>query len=367
LKAPKNQPLPRVLVAGLAVAGVVATALVSYYVTHHVPGHNWLFSGRYAVGFKDLETRIADVLRVKAGGELYSPEDHLQYFTYPPAALFLFWVVDLGLAQFGDLPVDLGFGRGPGRHVGRGRSRGDHLGPGHLHGCGYLGRGARGHGLSAALDRAGLRQVGTMIALMIALDILSFEHRGRGALIGVATAVKLYPVVFVALALRRQWAQLLPAGVASAATVTLVAFVLWPHHSAVFFWHRLINGREITHFLHNPHWVATSSSPFTLFFRPPFSGGAVGHVLGYVALAATLALGLWSSQRLWHDDRLLAGLVVLGATSVLASPVVWDHYFTWAPLTALRRLTRTAIASCWPLRPSSTRSFSWSRGAWPAT
>ena len=72
-------------------SGTLVIMGLAWYTTKRVPHNNWLFTGRYACSFCDINSRINDVMTVKHGGVLYSADDHHQYFTYPTAALFLFW------------------------------------------------------------------------------------------------------------------------------------------------------------------------------------------------------------------------------------------------------------------------------------
>lgn len=74
------------------VAGLCVLGLLSWYVAWHVPTSNWLFTSNYAIGFKDLVYRVGNVQSVRHGGVLYPSQiGQLQYFVYPPAALWLFW------------------------------------------------------------------------------------------------------------------------------------------------------------------------------------------------------------------------------------------------------------------------------------
>ena len=76
---------------GCSIAGAGVLALIAWYAAWHVPSSGWLFLSHYAVGFKDLVYRVQNVRNVQVGRTLYYAQlGTLQYFVYPPAALWLF-------------------------------------------------------------------------------------------------------------------------------------------------------------------------------------------------------------------------------------------------------------------------------------
>jgi alpha-1,2-mannosyltransferase len=309
---------------------------LALFARHWVPTHNWLFTGHYALGFGDLHSRFADIWRLHHGYNLYSNHDHHQYFTYPPAALLLFWPLSwfafrwdvlwwTALSLFalaGALVMAL-------RRV---RAQ-DSL---------WV---SWSIGLWAALVAVvvlpvvsigiALGQIGTFLLLAVTVDYLARRGSWRGFLTGIAAAIKIYPIVIVvAWAIRREW-RLVANAVAAGAITSLVAFVLWSKATRTFITRQLLSGHELTHFLHNPHWLATSSSPYTIFFRWPFHGGSWASAVGWLASLTCVALGLWAATRLWRAGFVVGSLTMALAASALAGPVTWDHYYVFAPLLAV--------------------------------
>ena len=319
-------------------AGVLAVLAMAGVAVYQIPRGNWFFTGHYACQFCDIKSRISDVWNVRQGRVLYTFYPHKQYFTYPPAALFLFFPLTLApkmvaiylwsvvsIASYGGL-ILIGWW-----WIRRTVS---------LRMIGISMLAATGAvmllpTMSILLSQG---QTASILALMVALDALVLRGRRQGVLTGIAAAFKIYPAFFIGFwVVRREWRPAFTALV-SGATTTLVAWVLWPQHSYRFFFERLSSGKEISHFHNNIHWRSSSSSPYSFFYRPPFHGGALGSTLGMIAVIAVAILGMVVAVRLYRRGYELSAFVVGVMGSTLAAPVVWDHYFAWAvllPLVAL--------------------------------
>jgi hypothetical protein len=332
LKAPKAAPLPRGAVVGVAVLGVVALVALAVFIRDYVPHHNWLFSGHYALGFGDLLSRKRDIFRIHHGSNVYSLHDHHQYFTYPPAALFVFWPLSWASFHTDALIwtlVCLSALAGSIAIVWRTVL----ASPTWTIAAGSLWGSVAAVVIFPVISIGlALGQLGLLLMLLLALDYLVLRGPAKGIATGVAAAIKIYPVVFiVGWLLRREWRPAVTA-LFSGAVTSALAWAVWPHFTATFVSRQLFSGRELTHFLHNLHWRATSSSPYTIFFRWPFHGGSWASPVGWVASLAVVALGLWGAQRTWRAGLRATSFVVLLGASVLAGPVTWDHYYTFAPL-----------------------------------
>jgi alpha-1,2-mannosyltransferase len=297
-----------------------------------VPKGNWLFSGHYALGFGDLRSRFKDIWRLHHGFNLYSNHDHHQYFTYPPAALFVFWPLSWASLRVDFLVWTLLTETALAATIALCWAK---VRPGRpwLIAAGSIWGALASFAIFPPLSiHLAVGQLGIFLALMLALDYLAVRGLARGVLTGVAAAIKIYPIVFiVAFALRREW-RAAGTALASGAATTALAWAVWPSATWTFFHRQLFSGGELNHFLKNHHWIATSSSPYTVFFRWPFSGGTGAGALGWAASLAVVALGLWAGQRLWRRRRHVSSFVMVLGASVLAGPVTWDHYYTFAPL-----------------------------------
>jgi alpha-1,2-mannosyltransferase len=336
MKVRKPSPTPRQLVTLVVLlSGTLVIMGLSWYTTKRVPHHNWLFTGHYACSFCDINSRINDVLTVKHGGVLYSSIDHHQYFTYPTAALFLFWPLTwvshfwavtgwsfITIASYAGL-VMLGWRQVRGALTWRtagvilwATALGVTIFP----------------TMSICLSQG---QTASFLALVVALDYLAIRGRSQGVLTGIAAAIKIYPIIFIGVWIaRRQWRQAITA-LLSGALTTALAWVIWPKHSTTFFFHRLTSGREISHFHENIHWRSSSSSPYSFFYRPPFDGGAWESTAGLVACLVVAIFGIWLGVRLWNRGYRLTSFVAVLIGSTLGAPVVWDHYFAWVLLLPL--------------------------------
>ncbi len=334
VRKPSLNPRQLVTLAVLLSSTLVIMGL-AWYTTKRVPDNNWLFTGHYACSFCDINSRINDVLTVKNGGVLYSFYDHHQYFTYPTAALFLFWPLSwvshfwavtgwsfITIVSYAGLLM-----------LGWHRVRG----PLTLRSAGViLWVTALGvtifPTMSICLSRG---QTASFLALVVALDYLVIRGRTQGVLTGIAAAIKIYPIIFIGVwVARRQWRQAITA-LASGAVTTALAWVIWPKHSTTFFLHRLTSGREISHFHENIHWRSSSSSPYSFFYRPPFDGGSWESSAGLLACLAVAVFGIWLGFRLWNRGYRLTSFVAVLIGSTLSAPVVWDHYFAWVLLLPL--------------------------------
>jgi alpha-1,2-mannosyltransferase len=161
----------------------------------------------------------------------------------------------------------------------------------------------------------------------------------RGALIGIATAVKLVPGIFIPylwLTGRRR-----AAGVATATfgAMTLLGFVITPGDSWDFF--------------HSKIFEPTSPKFFTNQSIEGILQRAIGgpwRVLWIVAIVVALAYGLRAAVEAHRVGDELRAVTITGLVSVLVSPISWIHHLVWVvPALAViigvgRNWRRTAIA-----------------------
>ncbi|SHH12118.1 glycosyltransferase 87 family protein [Streptoalloteichus hindustanus] len=212
-------------------------------------------------------------------------------------------------------------------------------------------------GLAAALVGASLLfepvsetllfgQVNLLLLGVVAADCLARSPRWpRGALVGVAAAVKLTPAVFVVFFLaHRQWRAAATAGLAFLGC-TLVGWVMAPA-SSLDYWTRAVL---------DPSRVGTvayvgNQSIRGVLERLGLSAATATPVWLLLSLAVGLvALRVVRRARAAGDD--VTAFLTLCATTVLVSPISWSHHWVWtAPLALvlLRHALRTRdIASWW--------------------
>jgi alpha-1,2-mannosyltransferase len=169
----------------------------------------------------------------------------------------------------------------------------------------------------------------------------------RGALVGLAAALKLTPAVFVLFFLaRRQWRESATVA-ASFVAVTGLGFLAAPHDS-VTYWTKMVfdTGRI------GPLVFAGNQSVNGVLMRAHLSGNARQDV--WLACAAVIgALGLLAIGRAARAGRIVLALTLNACTSLLVSPVSWSHHWVWAAPVLL-----TAVVYAHRLR--ERRALAWS-------
>ncbi|HEX5493774.1 MAG TPA: glycosyltransferase 87 family protein [Mycobacteriales bacterium] len=194
-------------------------------------------------------------------------------------------------------------------------------------------------------------QVNLLLVALVLLDLLGGRTGlPRGVLIGVATAVKLTPGLFVVyLALTRRMRAAVTAATVLAASMA-VGFLVAPGPSLEY-WGRLVfdpgrgGGRE---FIDNQ---SLRGAAIRL-------AGAVGSTpVGWAVPAVlTLVVGMWFAVRAGRRPDDLLGVSLCAVTGLLVWPVSSNHYWVWALPVAvvlwarcldLRAPARVAVAAGW--------------------
>jgi alpha-1,2-mannosyltransferase len=177
-----------------------------------------------------------------------------------------------------------------------------------------------------------LGQIEPLLMLLIVWDLTRPETtRWQGIGVGIAAGIKLVPLIFIPYLLlagkRRQ---------AVVATVTFLAtvaagFIVLPEQSA-FYW--------LTGYFTRPGrtgGVDSLVNQSLLAVVARASGGASHAQTIWLPIALAVALaGLVAAAALSRTGRPVHGMVLVGITSVLVSPISWDHHWVWiVPLLAL--------------------------------
>ncbi len=171
-------------------------------------------------------------------------------------------------------------------------------------------------------DEMRFGQVDMLLLAMALADCAARAPRWpRGALVGLATAVKLIPGVFIVylwLSGRRRAAV---TAVATALAWTLGAWLVLPRDS-VTYW---------TSVIFQPGRLGSNSGPSNqslrgMLLREFLPGPAPGALWAAVALAVAAA-GFAVARRLARESREIEGIAVTALLGVLLSPVSWIHHF----------------------------------------
>jgi alpha-1,2-mannosyltransferase len=196
-------------------------------------------------------------------------------------------------------------------------------------------------------------QLGILLVALVVLDLApgprALGGRRRlpeGVLTGVAATLKLTPMIFVLYLLAvRRWRAAVTA-TATAGALTVLAAVILPRES-LDFWSRLAQGD--TGLGHSLIYY-TNQSVYADFVRA-FSLAPAGTVLGLLASAVVVALGVWAAA-VWHRaGEVRFALALCGVASLLASPISWLHHFVWVVPLAFSLAELAAPGAASPRRP----------------
>ncbi|SDD31156.1 glycosyltransferase 87 family protein [Actinokineospora iranica] len=187
----------------------------------------------------------------------------------------------------------------------------------------------------------GLGQVNLILMAMVVVDVLLLRGaKASGLLIGLAAAVKLTPLIFVAhLVVTRRWAD---AGRAlgAFAALNLLAAAALPGDTVRFWTEALVDGNDAT----TNSWFGNQSLNGLL---QRATGEGRGAFLLYVVVALfVLAVAALVVHRLDRRGESMGALLVTAFAGLLVSPVSWTHHWVWVvPLAGF--LLRLASVWSW--------------------
>ncbi|WP_025618612.1 glycosyltransferase family 87 protein [Salinispora cortesiana] len=194
-------------------------------------------------------------------------------------------------------------------------------------------------------------QINMLLVVLILADLLlAVPRNGRwaGVGVGLATALKLYPGIFIVYLLAsRQWRAAAVAS-ATAAGATLLAAAVLPLESWRYWTHELWATDRVgrTDYTGN-------QSLFGLIHR--LTVPQEPDRLLWLALVAVVAgYGLWRAARAARAGDALTGLTLTGLVGALISPITWPHHIYWF-VPAVVVLVDAALGA----RPGSRRRWLW--------
>ena len=181
-------------------------------------------------------------------------------------------------------------------------------------------------------------QVNLLLMALVAVDVLVVAPRWpRGALVGVAAAIKLTPAAFVLYFLLRRDYRSAAVAAAPGAAAPGLAFLVAP-------------GPSTTFWLHNPAGGVSGSPFFTdqTFAAVLARAGVDGVTKTALWLALSIGLVVLAAPVIRRAPAPLA-LVATAGVALLVSPTSWSHHWVWVAPALL-----VAAASAW-----RTRSPGW--------
>ena len=190
--------------------------------------------------------------------------------------------------------------------------------------------------LDPVRDQVRFGQVGVFLLALCLADCCARTPRWpRGALVGLAVAIKLVPGVFLIYFLLTGRRDALVNAVLTAAAATLAGFALLPADSSAYWFGALLQGGDRTGAVDGTTNQAIQGIVARIFDEGPVRS-LVWLVLVLVAACwgfrlarrATLAADDLAG-RPGSRDLLLAGVAITGLLSVMLSPVGWIHHLVW--------------------------------------
>jgi len=176
--------------------------------------------------------------------------------------------------------------------------------------------------LAPVQDALGFGQVGIVLMAMCIYDCTVEDPRlPRGLMIGVATAIKLLPAMFIPYLWFSGRRRAAVVATATAAAMTLGTFIVLPHDSATYWTSRVFDGNRIGN---NAYF---SNQSLNGMLRRAF--GSPVEVLWIVLVAVVLAFGLRAAVFASRRHQELLGVSLVALVTVLVSPVSWIHHLVW--------------------------------------
>ena len=176
-------------------------------------------------------------------------------------------------------------------------------------------------------DEIKFGQVDELLVLMCAVDcLLLVRRRGGGVLVGLATAIKLTPGVFVVYLLvtgRRRAAAI---AVATFVSASLLAAALLPGDSKTFWTDALWHSERLR------ANDGTSNQSLRGMWLRAVHDGRLSAALWIASVVVVAVIGLWRARALHRAGDELTAVAVTGLLAVLLSPVSWIHHLAWLPL-----------------------------------
>ncbi|MGK5738998.1 glycosyltransferase 87 family protein [Micromonospora sp. URMC 103] len=183
-------------------------------------------------------------------------------------------------------------------------------------------------------------QVNMLLLFLVAVDLLRLlpaGNRWAGVGIGLATAIKLTPGIFIVyLLVTGRWRAAFTS-MAAAAGATLVAAALFPDASREFWTAALWNTDRVGELA----FVSNQSLRGVVARLDPEHPSTLAWL---VLVLGTMALWAWRSRAAASAGDEATGLALTGAVMCLVSPVTWVHHLVWL-LPVLILLVDNAMAA----------------------
>ncbi len=208
-------------------------------------------------------------------------------------------------------------------------------------------------------------QINVLLMLVVVIDLTRMRPPFRGVLVGLAAAVKLTPLLYIAyFVVVRDLRSALRAVATFIGSVALSWAVL-PSDSLYYWVHQVAQPQHTgnVNYVSNQSWLG-------LFHRAPFHADRLGIALWCLLEAATLVVGILAARRLVVSGRNIDALLALALTELLLSPISWSHHWSWlvlVPVVALGRWydsRRVSVAMLLVLVMAIAEPYWWNLSGW---
>ena len=185
-------------------------------------------------------------------------------------------------------------------------------------------------------------QVNVALMALVAADCLARSPRWpRGALIGIAAAVKLTPAAFVLFfLLRRDWRAAVTAALSFLACTGAGFLFAW--HDSVEYWTSVLfqAGRP-----GSPAYAANQSITAVIARAGLDPSSPAGTALWLALSVGVAVLACLGMRRAFADSQQAWALSLNALAGLLISPISWSHHWVWGEMAVL-----TLAVVCWPGR-----------------
>jgi len=178
--------------------------------------------------------------------------------------------------------------------------------------------------LTPMRQEVGYGQIDIFLVALCAADCMARRTRWpRGALIGLATAIKLVPGVFIIYLLITGRRKAAGVAVLSFAAWTGLAWLIAPADSATYWTRSMFNAHRL-----GPNAISGNQSLRGLVLRAFFPTAPPTTV--WLALALVVAAAGFAAARHVRQQGFEAGgVAITGLLAALLSPVAWIHHYCW--------------------------------------
>jgi alpha-1,2-mannosyltransferase len=170
-----------------------------------------------------------------------------------------------------------------------------------------------------------LGQIEPLLLLLVVWDLTrKDERRWKGIGIGVAAGIKLIPLLFIPYLLAAGKIRQTTAAVAAFAGTVAIGFIVLPQASTSYW----LSGYFVRPGRTGGVDALVNQSLLGMIARQ--TGGGVAAQPIWLPIAAGVALiGIGGAALLVRAGKQVHGWVLIGITSLLVSPISWDHHWVW--------------------------------------